>query len=52
VSNSTKTLDLTGDRPLTYREARKLKHWWEGGIWSCDMIRVRRNRFRVIASRG
>lgn len=43
-------LDLTGDRPLTLREARKLRAWWQG-LWSVDLIKVRHNRFRVIASK-
>lgn len=43
-------LDLTGDRPLTYREARKLRAWWQGSH-SVELIWVRRNRYRVIATR-
>jgi hypothetical protein len=43
-------LDLTGDRPLTLREARKLRAWWQG-FWSVELIRVARNRFNVIATK-
>ena len=42
-------LDLTGDRPLTFREARKLKRWWHRNLWSANLIKVSRNRFAVIA---
>ena len=45
----TKTLDLTGDRPLTRGEARKLFKWWHGGRFSAEIIKVRRNRYMVLA---
>lgn len=46
----TNRLDLTGDRPLPLREARKLKRWWESGDWSVDMSKAGSNRFYVTAS--
>lgn len=46
-----KTLDLTGDRPLTLREARKLARWWnQNSLYDCTLTRVRRNRFHVTAT--
>lgn len=31
-------ISLTGDRPLPYREAVKLKRWWD--FWSATMVRA------------
>lgn len=48
--DETRRLDLTGDRPLPLREARKLKRWWESGDWSVDMSKASPGRFYVTAS--
>lgn len=44
-------MDLTGDRLLTLSEARKLKTWWLTQLWHVELIKVHRNRFRVIATK-
>lgn len=43
-------LNLTGDRPLTLRQARKLARWWQNNGWSANLRRVGRF-FEVTASK-
>lgn len=45
----TEHLDLTGDRPITLPEARKLAKWWNGRpckrkgyLWVCSLIQTGR----------
>lgn len=51
LKKTIKKLDLTGDRPLTRAEARKLKRWWESNGWSVSLSKVSNNRFFVKASK-
>lgn len=45
-----KLLDLTGDRPLTRCEARRLANWWNASGWTAVIKPVGRY-FGVIAER-
>lgn len=46
-----KRLDLTTDRPLPLKEARKLKRWWEGHGWSVELFKKPRGLFGVVATK-
>jgi hypothetical protein len=47
-----KTLDLTGDRPITKTEAKKLKRWWESNGYSVTMTKAPRGLFYLHGSKG
>lgn len=43
-----KSLDLTGDRYLTYTEAKKLAKWWSCCLYDVKVIKMGTNRYCVI----
>lgn len=50
--NPGSVIDLTGDRPLTLRDARKLARWWQANGFSASLRKVGPDRFSVKASRA